>query len=116
METSGPESISSIRSVSPASPNSRFTMTRVMASSASANVLQIMTPFPAANPAALITQGSSLARTYSNASSAIVNIRASAVGTFAERISCLAKALSASSRAPSAVGPKTNLVSVARAS
>ena len=116
IETSGPESISSISSVSPESPNSRSTMTRAMASSASANVLQIMTPLPAANPAALITQGSSLARTYSKASSGIVNMRASAVGTFADRINCLAKALSASSRAPSADGPKTNLVSVAKAS
>ncbi len=59
--TSWPWSRSSMRMVEPASPNSRRTIMRSTASSASSGVSQTTTPLPAASPVALTTQGSSWA-------------------------------------------------------
>ena len=93
--------------VAPASPKSRLLRQSSTAARACGIVLHTITPLPAASPVALTTHPSTRVSTYANACSRSVNVRASAVGTLAARMTCLANALSHSSCAPARVGPKT---------
>src|SRR6267378_417571 len=56
-ETSSPRKNSSTTTVAPAAPNSRCSMQRAIATSASASVAHTMAPLPAASPSALTTTG-----------------------------------------------------------
>ena len=91
--------------VSPASPNRPANISSTVAS-ASAVLVAITTPLPAASPLALMTIGSGCARSHPASKSARVKLRYCAVGILWRRRNSLANDFEPSSCAQARLGPK----------
>ena len=102
--------------LSPAEPNTLSDIIFSAAKIPSAGSSQTKTPLPLARPAAFTTTASSLLAMYALASLNLSKTLPSAVETALERISCFAKALSASSWAAAALGPNAFMPAFSKAS